>query len=57
MINNMFLPLERIGNMYENTYFLTVVLSKIFCSDTYGMIIMSDIKGWINISSLANNGR
>ena len=53
----MFLPLERIGNMYYNTYFFTVVLSKNICSDTYGMIIMSDIKGWINISSLANNGR
>ena len=57
MINNIFLPLVRIGNIYYNEYFLTVVSRNIICSDTYGMIFMSDIKGWSNTSSLANNGR
>ena len=33
----MFLPLVRIGNMYYNTYFLTVVSRNIICSDTYDM--------------------
>ena len=57
MINNIFLPLVRIGSIYYNKYFLTVVSSNLICSDTYGMKILSDIKGWINTSSLDNNGR
>ena len=58
MINNIFLPVVRIGNIYYNEYFLTVVSRNIICFDTYGMIcFMSNIKGWSNISSLANNGR
>ena len=55
--NNIYLPLVPIGNIYYNNYFLTVVSSNLICSDPYGMMVMSDIKGWINISSLANNGR
>ena len=57
MINNIFLPLVRIGSIYYNKYFLTVVSSNLICSDPYGMKIWSGIKGWINTSSLVNNGR